>query len=98
MSNVRNIPNRDRDHLLNDARWCQWPLCPVKRYDHKKPGVDGLECGLVLPINGAESKVTVYVHNLFQMQSGPILPQLEGVQKFEYGCVDDMLADRWVVD
>lgn len=80
-------PGDDKEMILSEGLWPNWPLLPVKR-----PSDDFYECGLIW----AGDVTTVVIANLFQL---PLTPEQVGsVRTYEYGSVDDLLADGWVVD
>jgi hypothetical protein len=80
----------DLDHLNSPHRWASPPVQPVKR---PRKGVMWPELGIVVA-----GEPTVYFVNLFELQNGPLAPQLKGKKALKYRSFEEMLGDGWVVD
>jgi len=80
---------RELDLVNDEDRWPHWPVLPVKRY---REG-DMPDLGVIVA-----GRSTVYLVNLFQLQTGPLGPQLEGVEKRDYANREALIADGWIGD
>lgn len=74
--------------LKNPESWVAWPVLPMIRGPE--------ECGLVLAT--VADRPVIYMQNLFALQGGLLMPQLEGCATHVYETLEAMLADGWVVD
>jgi hypothetical protein len=93
----------DTNLLLNWKSWPCYPCCPVKQRQENGYGMPKM--GVVIaPEMQNRSEGTspdpfhVYHINLYALKSGPLMEQLEGVEKDTYHSIEDMSAAGWVVD
>lgn len=70
--------------------WPMWPCCPLKRHI----GNGQIECGFLAEGKGPN----IFMKNMFTLESGPLSPQLEGVEKKEYPSFEALVADGWECD
>lgn len=75
--------------LSDPGLWTNWPVCPVVRR-----GGQALDAGIVR----AGDPKTVYLINMFMLESGLLDPQLEKVERMTYDGLAAMIADGWEVD
>lgn len=78
----------DQVFLQNSNLWPSWPVCPLTKGEQTGLVVDGM----------TDSPVVVYLINLWALKTGPLGPQLEGVEKVKYDSIEALLADGWKVD
>lgn len=76
--------------LRNPEAWPGWPLLPIKKYVEQD-----MKCGLVFY---ADAKPTVYLGNLFALETGPVGPQLIKLERVTYDTWEQAVADGWEVD
>lgn len=77
-----------RAMILDEDRWPNWPILPLKRGIDNKTNVG---C-LVARTDGKPLRVVL--ENMFGNLSAAVAED----QYCEYATVDDLLADGWVVD
>jgi hypothetical protein len=88
---VPQPPQDDRGMMGRPFYWPHYPILPVKRYTKKDTMP---ECAVMAAI---EPRWRVYHKLLGQLGSGKLKDVL-GDNFTEYGSVDELLADGWVVD
>lgn len=79
--------------ILKDPHQWTWMVCPVRSRTRTGGKRNWPLTGFVRP-----GKPTVYVKNMFELRTGKLEPQLEGVETFEYKFFEELVADGWVVD
>ena len=86
------MSEEDKKMMSDPKTWPNWPTLPVKRYvEHD------MESGFMIAIKG--KLTTVFITNPWSVWSGEtsIKKALNGPKK-EYGSVDEIIADGWIVD
>lgn len=76
----------DLAFMRDENKWPNWPMLPVKRYTDRGGAP---ECGIVL-----SGKTTVYIAYMWGLKEDTF----DTCKKYEYGSLDAILADGWVVD
>ena len=85
--------NDDRDMILHPVLWPKWPYLPVKRHLYTEGGeYKELECGVIF----LNTKFNIYLVNLFMLPKTE--EEFRETKHYEYTNVDDLLADKWIVD
>ncbi len=79
----------DLDFLNDDSLWPSFPLCPVTRTEY------GLGSVSAVVVTGVP---VCYEVNLFSLQTGPLMPQLQDATKHIYNSFEEMVADGWRID
>lgn len=76
--------------MMDTSSWLLWPRLPVKRYSD---GEDGIQVGFLAAKSLEENRPSpiVYLGNCFSE-----FPK-DG-EKIEYGTLEDLQMDGWVVD
>lgn len=82
----------DRGMILHPDLWPKWPYLPVKRHVYEDGNFKTLETGIIFE----NTRFTVFIANLFMLPK--TLKEFLKLPKYEYTNVDDMLADKWIVD
>ncbi|MGW8177945.1 MAG: hypothetical protein ACWGQW_04010 [bacterium] len=83
----------DRGMILHPDLWPKWPMLPVKRRIYDKYGnFRDLECGVLFE----NTRFTVYVVNLFMLPK--TFKEFQNTKHYKYSNVDELLADKWIVD
>ena len=84
----------DLRFLRDPFNWPNYPVCPVKSVTRKEADDSSWpKMGLVVVDSPA-----VYIKNVFELLSGDLDSQLEGIEKFTYGSFEELIADGWIVD
>jgi hypothetical protein len=83
----------DRGMILHPVLWPKWPYLPVKRtvYDDDGNWKD-LDTGVIFLNTG----FNVYRANLFALPKTE--EEFKNLPHHKYDNVDDLLADKWIVD
>ncbi len=85
----------DKEMILDEDRWPQWPFLPMKKYTDSWP-----DCQVI----HAASKTTLIKVNLYNLPPTILdcfmfnLEELNQLPKQTYSSIDEMLADGWIVD
>lgn len=80
----------DREMMLSPVKWPRWPMLPVKR-----PAVHGIDCAFLLA-----TKDNYVANETFTLYHGYIYgqPDIKTLKTTVYSSIDELLADKWVVD
>jgi len=83
----------DRGMILHPDLWPKWPYLPLKRtiYDEEGNWKD-LECGVIFE----NTKFNIYLVNLFMLPKTE--EEFRATKHYSYNNVDDLIADKWIVD
>ncbi len=88
----------DKEMMVNQASWPNWPLLPIKRYNKNQESMRNFpECAILIGSMPAKQQPVVVFANMFafaEMSYEEILK----IKKQEYESVDALLADGWAVD
>lgn len=76
--------------ILQDPN--QWPNIIIPMVFRKSPGMP--DCGLL--VKGLGSKL--FLKNMWELKTGILRPQLEGVPTLEFDSFETMLEAGWEVD
>lgn len=88
----------DLAFLTDSQKWPNYPICPVKNYQHTKPG-SFPEMGIVVAPEGAGPAIpTVILCNMWSLVEAYQKGETQGIEKKEYNSLEELLADGWVVD
>jgi len=81
---------------LNDpGLWPMWPVLPVKRpVDSDLPITKCM--GIV--IVSQKYRYRIWFTNMFILQTGPLMEQLEGVEHIDFESFEEMVDSGWLVD
>jgi hypothetical protein len=79
----------DLNVIKDTNAWPNVVLAMVKRAPTGMP-----QCAFLV----AECGSKLYVKNLFELEDGPLMPQLETVEIIEFDSFEAMLEDGWEVD
>ena len=83
----------DEIHDINtETAWPLWPVLPMKHL-YRKPGADNK-----LGILHTGNKSRVYLIHLYELESGPLKEQLEGVPFEDFESTEAMVREGWVGD
>lgn len=84
------------EYLSDPARWLAWPLAPVKR--SKNYETNQSDCGIVVAEDRVNGKFRVWIKNLWALEKGPLMPQLESCEAILYDNLEALVQDGWMVD
>lgn len=74
----------------NEDEWPNWPVLPiVNRSSNKMP-----QAGILVANEGA----TIYYKNMFTLMAGPVMPQLDNVEKTTFLSFAELYDAGWRVD
>lgn len=93
------------DEVVDEVRlidqepaWPVWPVMPVKHIHRGEPDYPkDREVGIILADEGG-GKRTVYFINLWQLKTGLLKPQLEGVPAETFESTEAMVRAGWIGD
>jgi len=79
--------------LIKDV--AQWPnvVLPLVNRANRRAG-EAPPCGFLTQGNDCK----LYLHNMFELETGPLSPQLVGVPVLEFESLEAMLEAGWEVD
>jgi hypothetical protein len=95
------VEKRDREKRLITS-YQTWPCYPVLPMVNRDRRTDGgfPECGIIIAGDMGEGtgSIKVYLKGMYDLKSGQLKPQLEGVKVEDYENVDALLDAGWKAD
>ncbi len=80
-------------------RYQLWPMFPVLPVKRAGGGFDDSNFGVIVAtLDGLVLPVRVYKINLFDLKTGPLGPQLEGIEFEEFSTAREMVEAGWIGD
>jgi hypothetical protein len=81
--------------IESEPLWPLWPVLPMKHIRRGDEDFEGEGCAVMV---AGIRPPRVYLKNLYDLKTGPLKDQLEGVKYIEFETVEDLVRAGWIGD